>query len=144
MTKWNIHVVELIAIWSAVGKIQDSKIPTQAPEDAKKTETTFHETKTYTSVSDSQSALKSIIKRAVKSGQTIVRRILDEVKMLKTQHILVRLFWVPGHANNPGNEATDQLAKQAVTMSEDHYFRTPLSAFRKEIHQKIERELCAE
>lgn len=143
-TKWNIHLAELIAIWSAMRKIQNTKTPTQTLEDAEEPETTFDETRTYTIVSDSQSALRAIVKRAVKSGQTIVRQILDEVQRLKTQHILVRLLWVPGHANNAGNEAADQLAKQAITTREDHDFRTPLSAFRKDIHQTIEQEWRAE
>ena len=47
---------------------------------------------------------------------------------------------MPVHANNEGNEAADQLAKQAVSTTADHGFRTPLSAYRRGLHQAIEKE----
>ena len=69
-----------------------------------------------------------------------MQRILEQVKTLKKQQVRVRLYWVPGHAGNTGNEAADQLTKRAVSVREDHNFRTPLSIYRKEVHQAIERE----
>ena len=139
-TRWNVHLAELMAIWYATKMIQDFETQTQLQEDIEAMVPTANEATAYTIVSDSQSALKAIITSAAKSGQTIVQRILDQVQSLKKWHIRVRLCWVPAHANVEGNEAADQLAKQAVSTTEDHDFRTPLSTYRRALHQTIEKE----
>ena len=136
-TRGNVHLAELIAIWYATTMIQDAETQTRLQVDIEVMVPTAKEVIVYTIVSDSQSALKAIIKTAAKSGQTIVQRILDQVRSLKKWDIRVQLCWVPGHANNEGNEAADQLAKQAVSTTEDHDFRTPLSAYRRVLHQTI-------
>ena len=139
-TKWNVHLAELMAIWYATKMIQDLETQIRLQGDIDATLTTTNEATEYTIVSDSQSALKAIIKSAAKSGQTIVQRVLDQVQSLNKWDVRVRLCWVPGHANNEGNKAADQLAKQAVSTTEDHDFRTPLSAYRKTVRQTIEKE----
>jgi ribonuclease HI len=131
---------ELMAIWYAVKMIQDLEKPTRLQDNREDPANYVEETKMYTIVSDSQSALKAIAKSAAKSGQTIVNRIFEQVHTLRKQHIQVRLCWVLGHANNEGNEAADQLAKQAVSAKEDHDFKMLLSAYRKSTHQMIEKE----
>ena len=131
-TKWNVHLAELMAIWYATKMIQDLETQIRLQDDIDATVTTTNEATEYTIASDSQSALKAILKSAAKSGQTIIQRILDQVQSLKKWDVQVRLCWVPGHANNEGNEAADQLAKQAVSTAEDHDFRTPLSAYSRQ------------
>ena len=138
--RWNVHLAELIAIWYATKMIQDEEKQTRLQGNLEDAGPATDETKLYTIVSDSQSALKAIIKAAAKSGQAIIQRIQDQVQSLKKWNVSVRLCWVPGHADSEGNEAANQLAKQAVSATEDHYFRTPLSAYRRTLHQTIEKE----
>ena len=123
--KWSIHHAELMAIWYATKMIQELETQVRLPSILKLLQPPTTKLR-YTPLSV-QSALNAIVKSAAKSGQSIVQRILDQVQTLEEGHIRVRLFWVPGHANNEGNEAADHLAKQAVSASEDHDFRTLLS-----------------
>jgi ribonuclease HI len=139
-TRWNVHLAELMAIWYATKMIQDLETRTRLQDNVEAAGPAMDAIKTYTVASDSQSALKATIKAAAKSGQAIVQRILDQVQTLEKWNVRVRLCWVPGHANNEGIEAADRLAKQAVGNTEDHDFRTPLAAYRRALHQMIEKE----
>ena len=110
---------------------------TRVQDDMEAMVATANEATVYTMVSDSRSALKAIIKSAAKPGQTIVQRILNQVQSLKK--------WDPAllgarSCKQRGNEAADQLAKQAVSPTEDHNFRTPLPAYRRALHQTIKKE----
>jgi hypothetical protein len=96
--------------------------------------------KTFTVVSDSQTAIRAISNPTSKSGQEIVRQILQQVKALRKRRIKVRLHWIPGHSGNKGNETADLLAKQAVNAEEHHEFRHLVSAHRRRSHQKIQNE----
>jgi HPt (histidine-containing phosphotransfer) domain-containing protein len=120
--------------------IRDEQSQTRPQESTEATPVNTARAKRYTIVSDSQSALRAIASSAANSGQAIVQHILEQLETLKKQQVRVRLCWVSGHAGNAGNEAADQLAKRAVNAREDHNFRTPLSWYRKEAYQAIERE----
>ena len=130
--KWTVHAAELIAISQAIEIIEK--------ENVDETREGTDQEKTVTIVSDSQSAIRAIANPSGKSGQGIVRRTLDRVNALRERRIKLRLRWIPGHSGNAGNEAADQLAKQAVSSQEDHDFDRLLSTFRRTGHQKIEDE----
>jgi ribonuclease HI len=129
---WTVHAAELIAIYQAT-EIIDKEIVDETREGTE-------QEKILTIVSDSQSAIRAIANPSGKSGQGIVRRILDRVKALRERRIKVRLYWIPSHSGNPGNETADQLAKQAVTCEEHHDFRRLVSTHRRTTHKKIQEE----
>lgn len=64
--------------------------------------------------SDSQAALM-----ALKSAKTSSKLVAETTKALKYLSVYdsVRLLWVPGHSDVPGNEVADVLAKQAACMN---------------------------
>ncbi|THC94287.1 hypothetical protein EYZ11_006223 [Aspergillus tanneri] len=68
----------------------------------------------YVIFSDSQAALKSIRRPRLVSGQEILRECLELLQWCNEQYIQVTLRWIPAHQGVPGNEAADQLAKQAA------------------------------
>jgi len=59
--------------------------------------------------SDSQVALRSLKITSTLVGETI--KALKELPMFNS----VRLLWIPGHSEIPGNETADQFAKQAAS-----------------------------
>jgi len=61
--------------------------------------------------SDSQAALKAL--RSAKTKSSLVAETKTALRKLSTFNS-VRLLWVPGHSNVPGNEIADELAKQAA------------------------------
>lgn len=50
------------------------------------------------------------------------------------------LQWVPGHCSDPGNEAADRLAKEAVGPDREHPFQHLLSQEKRFIRNKIQTE----
>ena len=92
---------------------------------------TQHEPATI--LSDSMSALQAIANLRNKSGQRIIQTITHSARELDARGIPLRLQWVPGHCGDPGNEAADRLAREAVSPNK----KTPISASslpRKGIH----------
>jgi ribonuclease HI len=96
-----------------------------------------HGEKTYTIVSDSQSAIQAMGNPSTRSGQEIVRRILHRLSTLRKRQIKVQLHWIPGHSGNEGNETADLLAKEAVSSEEQHDFGHLVSTYRRAAHKKI-------
>ena len=66
---------------------------------------------------DSQPAIKSMAKPRHQSGQSIIKRILDEIDELYriNPKYALQFEWVPGHVGIEGNEKADQAAKQIAT-----------------------------
>ncbi|THC88050.1 hypothetical protein EYZ11_012504 [Aspergillus tanneri] len=64
--------------------------------------------------SDSQAALKALRRPRLFSGQEILRGCLELLRWCEEKGIRVTLQWIPAHQGVPGNEAADQLAKQAA------------------------------
>ena len=62
--------------------------------------------------SDSQAALMALRSSKVTSSLVAeTMRELEELSMFNS----VRLLWIPGYSDIPGNETADQLAKQAAS-----------------------------
>ena len=61
--------------------------------------------------SDSQAALKAL--DTVKTTSKLVAETMTELKRLSLFYS-IRLIWVPGHFNVPGNEIADKLANKAA------------------------------
>lgn len=61
---------------------------------------------------DSKFALQAVANLTSKSGQQVIYEILRAERTLQVQDTSIRLQWIPGHSNDPGNDATNQLAKQ--------------------------------
>ncbi|KAF7136975.1 hypothetical protein CNMCM5793_006679 [Aspergillus hiratsukae] len=83
--------------------------------------------KTATILCDSRSALQATQNMRDKSGQRIVHAIHQAATEVQEAGIALRLQWVPGHCDNPGNDAADQLAKDAACPGKTHPFRPLLS-----------------
>lgn len=83
------------------------------------------------------SALKAIQNPSYKSGQRIVHAISQATKELKARGIPLRLQWIPGHYVDPGNDAADLLAKEAVGLKETHPFRHLVSREKGYIRYQI-------
>lgn len=107
---WSISAAELIGIYQAIELIATKDISDQHP-------------RVVTILSDSKSALQALAKPSNRSGQQIVYTILKAVENLKSQNVGIRLQWIPGHCNNPGNDIADRLAKEAVGPQPSHAFR---------------------
>lgn len=70
---------------------------------------------TYVIVSDSQSAIRTVSRPSLQSGQAVIRLIVNTTMEIKRREGLhIRLQWVPAHAMVVGDEIADELAKQAT------------------------------
>jgi RNase H len=93
--------------------------------------------------SDSQPAMRSLAKPKRQSGQSIIKRILDDIDALYLTKptYAMQIEWVPGHVGINGNKKADQAAKSAAI---DEINPIPpiilKSARANEIHQSIEGE----
>ncbi|CEJ55656.1 hypothetical protein PMG11_01904 [Penicillium brasilianum] len=106
MDRWSVHVAELIGIFYAVNMAfklfhQRSNAANGVPV-------------TATILCDSKSALQAIQNVKNKSGQRIVYAILQAATEVQGENIRLRLQWMPGHCENPGNDTADRLAKDAA------------------------------
>jgi hypothetical protein len=91
-TLWAVHAAELLAIGKAVDVIGQRDKDGDEDESRERN----NEQKCVTIASDSQSTIQAIANPRSTSGQGIVRRILHQVKALRTRRIKMRLHWVPG------------------------------------------------
>lgn len=64
--------------------------------------------------SDSQAALKSLASEKVRSK--MVDECINALKAVVSRNNRVELLWIPGHTGLIGNEAADELARQAASM----------------------------
>jgi ribonuclease HI len=119
---WNIHAAELIAICQA-DKMAQGEAEHEITEDKLPT-------RKFTIISDSQSALQALARPSNKPGQAIVRHILE-------RQLQLRLQWIPGHCDNPGNGTADKLAKEAVRAEEDNGFHHMVSALKRTNRDKM-------
>jgi len=60
---------------------------------------------------------------ALRSSKITSSLVAETIKALKELSMFnnVRLFWISGHSDIPGNETADQFAKQAVPGSESRF-----------------------
>lgn len=120
---------ELIGVLYAINLI--NKIALQ------RRRSTSKQAKSATILSDSMSALQAIQNPGNKSGQQIIHSILRTATNTKTHGIAICLQWVPGHCDEPGNEAADRLAKEAAIPGQTHPFHPLLSRERAHIRKGI-------
>ncbi|KAI3059584.1 hypothetical protein CBS147353_10522 [Aspergillus niger] len=132
MEYWPVYAAELMAIYYAIGLVF------QLAQRNQRSAETNHEPATI--LSDSMSALQVIKNSWNKSGQCIIQAIHHSAGELKARGIPLRLQWVPGHCGDPGNEAADRLAKDAVGIDKNHPFKHLLSREKGYIRRKIYQE----
>ncbi|KAG2000761.1 hypothetical protein GB937_010863, partial [Aspergillus fischeri] len=106
MDRWSVHVAELIGIFYAISMV--FKVAHQLSRGLERGR------KTATILCDSRSALQATQNPRNKSGQQIIHAILQAATEVQTEGISLHLQWVPGHCDNPGNDAADRLAKDAA------------------------------
>jgi ribonuclease HI len=128
MDRWSVHVAELIGIFHAVGTVFKMAHQRVRPEGRQVTATILCE---------SRSALQAIKSVRNKSGQRIVHAIHQAAIEVQTAEIALRLQWVPGHCDNPGNDAADRMAKHAASPGKSHPFRPLLTRERAFIRSNI-------
>jgi ribonuclease HI len=128
MDRWSVHVAELIGIFHAVDTVFKMAHQKARPEGRQVTATIL---------CDSSSALQAIKNVRNKSGQRIVHAIHQAAAEVQTADIALRLQWVPGHCDNPGNDAADRMAKHAASPGKSHPFRPLLTRERAFIRGNI-------
>ncbi|KAI3094034.1 hypothetical protein CBS147333_10045 [Penicillium roqueforti] len=119
MDRWSVHVAELIGIFYAISMV--FRLAHQRSSGA------YGRPTTATILCDSKSALQSIQNARNKSGQRIVHAILLAAAEVQAENIALRLQWIPGHCDDPGNDAADRLAREAARPGKTHPFRPLLT-----------------
>jgi ribonuclease HI len=126
--RWSVHVAELIGIFYAIKivfKTADQRLRS------------IDRQQKATILCDSRSALQAVQSARNKSGQRIVHAILQAATEVLAVGIALRLQWMPGHCDNPGNDAADRLAKNAACPGKTHPFRPLLTRERALIRRNI-------
>jgi ribonuclease HI len=136
MDRWSVHVAELIGIFYAIDMV--FRLAHQRSNDA------YGRPIAATILCDSKSALQSIQNTRNKSGQRIVHAILSAAAEVQAEGTALRLQWIPGHCEEPGNDAADRLAREAARPGKSHTFRPLLTRevahIRRGIQAQWERE----
>jgi ribonuclease HI len=133
MTQWSIHIAELIGIYYAISLAFRVSHQNEQP-------TRSGTGETMTILSDSKSALQAIRNPSNKSGQRVIQAINQSADELDNRGIPLRLQWIPGHCDDPGNDAADCLAKTAVGPDKTHPFCRPVSREKAAIQKQILKE----
>lgn len=133
MANWSVYAAELIGIFYAISLVL--KIVSSRP----RTPTTSQQ-EPATILCDSMSALQAIRNPGNKSGQRIIHANLQAAAELKARGIPLRLQWIPGHCDDPGNDAADKLARMAVGLDKMHPFPRLVSQERASIRKQILKE----
>lgn len=128
MEYWSVYAAELMAIFYAIS-------PVYQIAQEKSTSVNAHQRATI--LSDSMSALQAITNTRSGSGQRIILAIQQAAGEIQARGILVRLQWVPGHCDEPGNGMAGHLAKEAVSAEKQHPFQRLLSRERGVIRRRI-------
>lgn len=129
MDRWSVHAAELIGVLHAFNII--NKIALQSRR------STGRRMRLATILSDSKSALQAIQNPGNKSGQQIIHAIHRAATNTKAHGTFIRLQWIPGHCDMPGNDHADQLAKDAAIPGKTHPFSPLLSREKSFIRGQI-------
>ena len=129
MEHWSVYAAELMAIFYAISLVLQVTQKRQSQLDRVEHPATI--------LSDSMSALQAIRNPSNRSGQRIIRAILQAASEMIARGIPIRLHWVPGHCNDPGNDEADRLAKEAVGPSKMHPFQPLLSREKGFIRKRV-------
>jgi ribonuclease HI len=129
MERWSVHAAELIGILYAINIINKIAL--------RHWRTSHMRVRSATILSDSKSALQAVQNPGNKSGQQIIHAILQAAKHTKTHGTSIRLQWIPGHCEIPGNDIADLLAKNAAVPGKAHPLCFLLSRERAHIRQEI-------
>lgn len=130
MDRWSVHAAELIGILYAINIINLVAV--------RRWTTSHSRVRSAAIFSDSMSALQAIQNPGNKSGQQIIHAILQAAKNTKTHGTAIRLQWIPGHCEIPGNDTADRLAKEAAIPGKSHPFSPLISQERAHIRQGIQ------
>jgi ribonuclease HI len=87
---------------------------------------------------DNQAAIRALAKPGRKPGQHLIvtfHRLLNRL-LSKSPRLSVRLTWIPGHANIPGNEKADENAREAAVGESSPPNKLP-SALRKALPHSL-------
>jgi ribonuclease HI len=133
MAHWSIHIAELIGVYYAISLAlqifhQNGQSTRPGAGEA------------VTILSDSKSAIQAIKNPRNTSGQRVVEAINQSAYELDSRGIPLRLQWIPGHCDDPGNDAADRLAKAAVGPTKTHPFCRPVSREKAAIRRQILKE----
>jgi ribonuclease HI len=128
MDRWSVHIAELISIFCAINML--FRLAHQRSNDA------YGHPIAAKILCDSNSALQSIQNTKNNSGQRIVHAILSAVAEVQAEGSALRLQWIPGHCEEPNNDAADRLAREAARSGKSQTLR-PLLA-KENAHIRIE------
>ncbi|KAJ5157307.1 uncharacterized protein N7482_008407, partial [Penicillium canariense] len=110
--RWSVHTAELISIFYAMSVVFKIAISNQQESPI---------------LSDRRSALQTTQNPRKRSGQRIAHAILQAATEVQLGGIALRLQWIPGDCNKPGNDAADRLVKDTARPGKPHPFRPLLS-----------------